>query len=48
MQARLGSSSSNSIKGSNIITLVEARKVFLIWGIEIPEVSHFLFLPLEA
>ena len=47
-QAILGSSSSNSLKSFGIMTSVEARKVVLIWGINIPEVSHFIFLPLEA
>ena len=47
MQARSDSSSSNSLKGLSIMTSVGARKVGLIWGIDTPEVSHFLFLPLE-
>jgi len=37
---------SNSLKG--IMTSAGAGKVTLIWGIDIPEVSHFLFLPVEA
>ena len=48
MQVISCSSSSNSLKGSGILTLAEAGKVVLIWGIDIPEMSHFLFLPLEA
>ena len=30
------------------MTSVGAEKVVLIWGIDIPEVAHFLFLPLDA
>ena len=48
MQARSNSSSSNSLKGLSIMTLVGARKVSLIWGIDIPRVAYFLFFPLEA
>ena len=42
MQARLGFSSSSSLKGFGIITLVEVRNVDLIWEIDIPEATHFL------
>ena len=35
-------------KGFGIMTSARVEKVVLIWGIGIPEVSHFLFLPLEA
>ena len=48
MQARLGFSSSSSLKGFGIMTLVEVRNVDLIWEIDIPEATHFLFFPLEA
>ena len=48
MQARLDSLSSNSLKGLSIMTLVGAREVSLIWGIDIPRVAYFLFFPLEA
>ena len=48
MQAGLGSLSSNSLKGFGIMTFAGAGKVVLIWGIDILEVVHFLFFPLEA
>ena len=48
MQARLGSSSSNSLNKSGIMTSAGIGKVDMIWGIGIPKVAHFLFLSLEA
>ena len=48
MQARSGSSSSNSLNKSGMMTSTGVGKVVLIWGIGIPKVAHFLFLSLEA
>ena len=48
MQAKSGSSSSDSLEGSGIMTSARAKKMVLLWEIDIPEVVHFLFLPLEA
>ena len=48
MQARSGSSSSNSLKGSSIMTSADAGKMALIWGIDISWLVHFLFFPQEA
>ena len=47
-QARSDSSSHDSCAASNLMTSAEAKKVTLMWGIEIPWLMHFLFFPLEA
>ena len=47
-QARSNSSSHDSYAISDLMTLVEAGKVTLIWGMDIPWLVHFLFFPLEA
>ena len=48
MQTRSDSQSCSSWAGFGIMTLVGAKKVALMWGIDIPWSIHFLFFPLEA
>ena len=47
-QARSDSSSHDSYASFDLLTSIEARKVTLMWGIDILWPMNFLFFPLEA